>query len=580
VIVNELIVVNEMMNMPILQSLDQQFIEKLASGITSRHCGRDEIIARQGTPGTSLIFVLRGVIDISISGIKVATLTSGTYFGEANLIGLEKQWAATLSAQDRCEVCEFTHEHWEKTLTHFPAEKKHFDSIFTENRTCTVDGTLANTCQILAGLSESTLRAVDRNVANRIYFPGEMFIVEGKPGNECFMLVQGRASVMIAGRQVRKEECRSGINDDPKEDDDVVRARGPRKTIHRCSQEPVCFGELGFFGVSDIRTSSVVAQTVCQVRVLYRDVFLKTLEEYGETLHSTEMNQLLQERLSNDSSMSPSKQRLREINFFEVTCSDEFFDFIAHNLEDRIFLKGQTVVPQDNSLYIIVRGAVWVLMDEKCVSTQREGAVFGSIPALGLGQKEDISTFETSETCYIQVLHQSVIIRALEHFPEERQKVLMMAFRFEEYALEAEAEAAKGGVAFVAAMKGEGRDARRKTLKRLSHGRSRSRTLAKAPTETWKNTDSDDGSAYKSQTRKAFMRAMQKSPLFKDVSALFLDHLSAVSVDRIYMPGDLIIEEGKRGDSMFIMFLAPLVCLHMMTLIRVHTVSLLITFTL
>merc|ERR1719258_813104 len=50
-----------------------------------------------------------------------------------------------------------------------------------------------------------------------------------------------------------------------------------------------------------------------------------------------------------------------------------------------------------------------------------------------------------------------------------------------------------------------------------------------------------------------FLRVMKASPLFATTSPDFVEELSHAAIDRIYMPGDLIIEQGTKGDSMFIM---------------------------
>merc|ERR1712205_275360 len=48
-------------------------------------------------------------------------------------------------------------------------------------------------------------------------------------------------------------------------------------------------------------------------------------------------------------------------------------------------------------------------------------------------------------------------------------------------------------------------------------------------------------------------KAVKSSHVLGNMSGTFVEELSKVASNRIYMPGDLIIEEGKEGDSMFIM---------------------------
>merc|ERR1712096_592814 len=67
-------------------------------------------------------------------------------------------------------------------------------------------------------------------------------------------------------------------------------------------------------------------------------------------------------------------------------------------------------------------------------------------------------------------------------------------------------------------------------------------SLASITAEDWKTVE-----------LRAVMKAVKSSPVFGNMSVAFVEELSAVSSNRIYMPGDLIIEEGREGDSMFIM---------------------------
>jgi len=65
-----------------------------------------------------------------------------------------------------------------------------------------------------------------------------------------------------------------------------------------------------------------------------------------------------------------------------------------------------------------------------------------------------------------------------------------------------------------------------------------------------------DGSLdWKANNLKTVVQAVQKSStsIFSNVGAEFIAELSTVADDRIYMPGEIIIKEGDPGDSLFIM---------------------------
>lgn len=180
-----------------------------------------------------------------------------------------------------------------------------------------------------------------------------------------------------------------------------------------------------------------------------------------------------------------------------------------------MFLTGQRIIeerlPDDRCMYLLSSGSVTVHKGGVEVASLSAGAVVGEITVLGLASRRS-STVIAAETCCTQVLHQSIVVRGLELFPEERQKVLMMALK-------------KTGLA--------DQDAE--------------------PVEPSDLTRQISGSWGSAGTNRAFLKVLKKSPLFSSISPHFVDELSNAAADRIYMPGDLIIEQGGNGDSMFIM---------------------------
>mmetsp|Transcript_40815 Transcript_40815/g.75939 ORF Transcript_40815/g.75939 Transcript_40815/m.75939 type:complete len:1164 (-) Transcript_40815:27-3518(-) len=528
---DNILIENELNNMPIFKDHSSRFITFLAQKAIVESHNEGSIICKQGSPGSSLIMVLRGSVDMLIGDESVQTLYTGHYFGEANILGLEQSWSVTLCARSKCETFEITRQDFQVVCGFCKEDGRTFEAIVAVNRSFMMDGTLVKTCKILNGLSEITLHDIDLNVVRRLYFPGEKILQEGAPGDEVYILVHGRANVEIAGRVVRSEGIShlAGVQQalEDKAMEESRRQSAKRDSTYKSSPDPVCFGELGFFGMQHHRTASVVAQTVCQVRVLFRSVFLQKLQDHGESLHLQDMSKFMAERY--DKAIKAPTVALREVKLFQqVGCSNEFLDFVAQHLEDRVYLAGQKILdehsPEDKCMYLLGHGIASVMKHGMKVRLAREAEVFGEIALLGLSSN-DHWTVVAVETCYTQVLHQSVIIRGLELFPEERQKVLMMAFK---QADDLEDDDHLAGVY----TKGKRASIEGQSPMQSPGGQSR----------TWK-----------SKTHAAVMRAMQKSQLFSGVSHAFLDQLGQVSIDRIYMPGDLIMEEGRRGDSMFIM---------------------------
>lgn len=527
----------ELAGLPIFASCRQGFISELAREVEEVKVGKEQEILQDPSHGPTMLLVLRGSVQVYIDDHAAHKLTRGQYFGESCLLGLEEDWGAKLVSTAASTVTAIRRKSLLTALRFFPQERRFFEGIFQKNKSNMSEGTLVNACAVFRGLSAACICRIDAQLMRRIYFPGEKILEEGKPGDELYILVRGSVNVEIAGRVVREErrDSRPGLertvsgvghpHDDAAESDNdgdslpVSRTVSAKKSSDSDSdssasedQGPVCFGELGLLGMQEVRTATVVVQSVCHVRVLYRDNFLKTLQSNSESLQMEQMRGFFENRYK-DNHRAPPKKVLQEVKIFkEVGCSDSFLDFLAQHLEDRIFLSGQKIidetVPDDRCMYLLAQGLVKVLKENKEVATLTSGAVFGEIIVLGLASKRS-ATVVAAETCYMQVLHQSVVVRGLELFPDERRKVLMMAFTSP-------------------GMDKEEKEATSKAVSTQTGGRQ-------------------------STTHKAFLKALKNSPLFENMSPSFVEELSHVSQDRIYMPGDLIIEEGKRGDSMFIL---------------------------
>jgi len=95
-------------------------------------------------------------------------------------------------------------------------------------------------------------------------------------------------------------------------------------------------------------------------------------------------------------------------------------------------LVGQKIIEEnvadDLSMYILGQGVAKVVVGGKEVSVLTSGSVFGEIVLLGLESKRQ-ATIVAEDVCYAQVLPQLALVQAMQLFPEEKQKVLLIAFK-------------------------------------------------------------------------------------------------------------------------------------------------------
>mmetsp|Transcript_100022 Transcript_100022/g.173584 ORF Transcript_100022/g.173584 Transcript_100022/m.173584 type:complete len:1371 (+) Transcript_100022:74-4186(+) len=537
----------DLMALPVFHQCRHKLLTEISRHMYTQSYAPGTEIVKEGTLGASMLLVLRGAVNMYVDGVKAQRLGDGQYFGETILLGVEEHWKATLKAETSCTIGEIRREDFLGSLDQYPVEKRFYELLRSKHKSvdCVWAGTLEQTVDLFKGLSERLVRQIDSSLVRRIYFVGEKILVEGKPGDEFYILVRGRASIEIAGRTVRIERRDSHtdlLSEDEKsetfQDRPEVRAPPGSEAQKAKLGPPICFGELGLLGMQQVRSATVVAQTVCQMRVLYRKMFLRSLEEHGESLSS--MAHFFEQRYSEGQGQTPTS-KLREVPIFrEVGCKEDFLDFLGQHLEDRMYIQGQKIIdermPDDRCMYIIGNGSVTVLKNDVEVARLSSGAVVGEITVLGLASKRS-STVVAAETCYVQVLHQSVVVRGLELFPEERKKVLMVAYR------------RTGGVDDdddAPANSDFSGDGRRASIDDVRKDATESQQAPGADPSVLNDTGCMG-------THRAFMKVLKASPLFANTNSAFVDEISNAAIDRIYMPGDLIIEQGMRGDSMFIM---------------------------
>ena len=94
---------------PLLASLDQKHLEKLAKDFTERRFDPGAVIVREGDEkGVGFFVIADGEAVVTVGGKEVATVGPGAYFGEVALIS-DRVRTATVTARTemRCLVMTF-----------------------------------------------------------------------------------------------------------------------------------------------------------------------------------------------------------------------------------------------------------------------------------------------------------------------------------------------------------------------------------------------------------------------------------------------------------------------------------------
>lgn len=513
--------VPDVLKLPIFMKCSHGLITDIANKMESKAVAVGEFVAQQGDQIDSLYMVSSGSLDMYSGEEFLGILEQGDSIGELAMLGLEHRSPVTLKCNEVGTVIGIVRKvQFRSIIENHPEKEDEFTKVVTGTHLSLGVDFIRDSAPMFEGLSSPVVEALESCIVHRFFFPGEFITEQGQLGQDLYILSYGQVNVVVDGevtRTLARDRNMDRTSPIPNASKDGAAAHSAPDNA------AVCIGELGFLGIEETRAATVISKTACHIAVVHRPVFLKLLEEKDDSLEIEHLMQFLQGRYKDTllSSRSPTKN-LQDIHIFkEVDCSNNFMEYLASHLQERLFLPGQSVVQEgledkDRSMYIVSAGKlqVWKAMSESTepahVATLHQGDVFGESMLLGIVSSR-ASTVVAEETAYLKVITQNTIIKALRLFPNDKTKVLMLGYKTNRKHASDEVSPADG--------------------------------LRAAFDE------------YKAICKKVALAGVQKSKLFGGVNGLdyFVEELSRVSQDRIYLPGEYIIEEGQAGDSMFVM---------------------------
>ncbi|CAJ1329189.1 unnamed protein product [Effrenium voratum] len=426
--ISSIMIEQDLIEVPMFKNCSSSFVSRLAQDAseTTRAFGEGQLIHEAGDPGKSMVLVLRGVAHVTKKDQVLVQLgkgeQGGCHYGETMLLGLEQVWRVSLVSVTSSMVCEIRRESFRRLLEDFTPEANFFESFFDVTLDQLFAGTRTNTCDIFTGLSQKTLEMFDENMVRRIYFPGET-VLHDEESKELVLLQDGSAAVEIAGRTVRTET--RGAKKDSGRHSLQTEVEEEEEEDHR----PACFGELEFLGLSPVRKTAVKALTPCICRVLSREMVLHIAQDSDAEVYSSLLMQMFQKKIRS----VDNEQASVLADFVAADCSPEFLHFLAGHLEARLYPEGKLICDLNRksgsrSLQMVMSGLVRVTgVQNKELPFLRVGGVFGRMAALSLRPRPTGAvTLHAAGHCCVEVLHQDVVVRALELYHDQREKVLML----------------------------------------------------------------------------------------------------------------------------------------------------------
>eukprot|EP00439_Symbiodinium_sp_Y106_P048465 s1922_g6.t1 len=239
---------------------------------------------------------------------------------------------------------------------------------------------------------------------------------------------------------------------------------------------------------SDQKYLVLLARGAASIEIAGRTI---RVERRGESLRGLSQREgVAMELDANSSEDAVHPAVLGDAEFLGL--NDVRFDFLRYlqtHFEGRIFVQGKTIcdfeIPMGTRVMHIVTS----------------------------GYAASVKKVVAVKHCYCQLLHQAVVVRALELFPDQRMKVLTLSNGGQDQLRDSRLEARTG--------------------------------------ERW--TKSDAAKRLCETDTADLIERIQNSPFFANTNPDFVMELANAAVDRIFMPGDLVVNEGEVGNSMFIL---------------------------
>ncbi len=181
---------------PLLKDLPKEAFSLAAKRMKLRRFSSGEVILREGDPGTSMYFLLRGRVRVvrqrgaaSNNGVRLATLGAGTYFGEMAVLSGEPRTASVV-AEEACDVLVADEELVRDLAVHASV----WDALAVERR----QRTLSNVrflCTLFRPFGAQDAAQLITRFVEHDYDPEQAIILEGQPPDALYVVVSGSVAV-------------------------------------------------------------------------------------------------------------------------------------------------------------------------------------------------------------------------------------------------------------------------------------------------------------------------------------------------------------------------------------------------
>jgi CRP-like cAMP-binding protein len=176
-------------------------------------------------------------------------------------------------------------------------------------------------------------------------------------------------------------------------------------------------GDLGLFGVSHLRSFTVMAVSDCEILALSQQAFEESVRMAGGPMCHNFVKEA--QRMTN---LMADAESFVNLQCFKKLDRD-FVMTLRENSEPRLCYRNQVLMKEGHygdEMYILRAGTVKIEKNNKFVVELPSGVVLGELAVLG-SDKRRTATVTCTSLCLIRALHADVFHEILEKFPHAKR---------------------------------------------------------------------------------------------------------------------------------------------------------------
>eukprot|EP00928_Gymnodinium_smaydae_P038843 TRINITY_DN26691_c0_g1_i2.p1 TRINITY_DN26691_c0_g1~~TRINITY_DN26691_c0_g1_i2.p1 ORF type:complete len:1069 (+),score=239.23 TRINITY_DN26691_c0_g1_i2:60-3266(+) len=498
------------------EGCDDDFLETLARKMSFQLVKRDKVVVEKGAYFSSMVVVLHGVVDVVVDGVTIFPVERYGVFNEAALMGFGDTCPATVQVGAEvlpfgsAEVALLAREDFAKVAQTFPQySERYAAALSTSSFSC-----LRPVCpklDLLPGIStaaappSAVLELGQTALLARFAFPREVVLEAGADSDALYILLRGAVEIIDPPVAASPSPEMTWQMLSPK-GRRMAEAEPPRRVVEVLpNAEPVVFGTSVLFGVRDAHEVTVVAKSPCYFAFIPRRHFAQIMQERKVEMQVDDLDDFLRDHCDG-ATLPPLMERTSQVEIFRhFSRNEKLMGIWCSLLQTRVYPPCAIIIKEgsrscDLAMHILLRGRAQALRGGMQIGTlEEEGGVFGELRLFGIVETSS-ATIRAECLVITQILRESALIQGLRRCPGEIQKIMHMATRHLSDA-----------------------------------GSSTSPSYAKRL-------------AVQSVTE-----SIRKSPNLAGLDDEFIMAIGEQAVDRVFLPGDLVMVQGAMEDTMFIM---------------------------